>query len=214
MLFLEKYSVSFCVICSSLFQLTETPLCEFCRNELLSLPLQRRRLSGQTHYYLIEYTEISSRLIRSTKNGRNWRLSRWLGALLARKMLEMDSGLLESSNAIVTPPPSHPRVLGKFDHAAQMAVGASAVLGMPFQFAALNVERSPGGSQKGKARAERCLLKTRLGHQLPKCTRYLFIDDVLTTGSTLAAAAQTLKPLTEEGSRAVTALTFAYTKLA
>jgi predicted amidophosphoribosyltransferase len=125
-----------------------------------------------------------------------------VAALMAERIEWLSpAGLL--SGAIVPVPTSRARsLLRGFDPAAELARALAARTGLPL---APVLRRHGGGRQLGRSRGRRLSDPPRilLASEAPRST--LLVDDVLTTGATLAACARALRA---GGAARVAAVTF------
>jgi predicted amidophosphoribosyltransferase len=106
---------------------------------------------------------------------------------------------------VLVPVPAAPRrrLARGFDPAEQIAIQLGDLTGLPL---APCLRRSDGPRQVGRSRADRVALPPRVRGLGPVPAAALLVDDVQTTGATLAACARGLR---EAGARRVSAVTFA-----
>jgi predicted amidophosphoribosyltransferase len=108
------------------------------------------------------------------------------------------------SGAVVPVPPAPPRLRRRgFDPAGELAAALAERLDTPLERC---LERRGSGRQVGRRRVERIGHPPRIHACGPAPRSVLLIDDVLTTGATLAACARALRAA---GSSRVVAVTFA-----
>jgi predicted amidophosphoribosyltransferase len=123
----------------------------------------------------------------------------------------IDSGaparLLRGTVVPVPAAPRRRRARG-FDPAELVAAELARLAELPLQRC---LRRDNGPRQVGRARAERLAAPPRIEAVSPVPQVALLVDDVMTTGATLAASASALK---RAGTRAVRAVTFARTSRA
>jgi predicted amidophosphoribosyltransferase len=111
---------------------------------------------------------------------------------------------VEPPNAVVPVPPGPWRWRWRgFDPAEELAIAVSQRSGLPLLDC---LRRSGGRRQVGRRRAERLADPPRVWLSEPPPDTALVVDDVWTTGATLAACARALR---DGGSRRVIALTLA-----
>jgi predicted amidophosphoribosyltransferase len=110
--------------------------------------------------------------------------------------------LLDGELVPVPPAPLRLRVRG-FDPAEEIAAELARLSGLPL---ALCLGRAGGPRQVGRPRAERLATPPRVRLRSRPPGSAILVDDVLTTGATLAACARTLR---DGGSERIAALTFA-----
>lgn len=108
------------------------------------------------------------------------------------------------SGAVVPVPPARSRLRRRgFDPAGELAAALAERLEAPL---ARCLERSGGGRQVGRRRAERLAHPARVRAVAAAPPSVLLVDDVLTTGATLSSCARALRAA---GSARVVAVTFA-----
>ena len=178
--------------------------CQDCWKKFLQIKQFKRQQRGPyylDHYSLFDWTQKNDLYIRNLvyllKGGRlpgaNQKIAWWIS-----------EGLKESiycpKKILFVPAP--PKVLDEKDHAYELALALSkiwkATLWSP-------LERVDGGAQKTKDKEARKRVNIRLKknskvtRELKKYTEYhiLFVDDILTTGSTARAAQKALKKITK-----------------
>lgn len=124
-------------------------------------------------------------LIRALKGGVSRTTNQRLALLMAELLLQ--SHIRLSENTIIVPAPAR----GSFhrDHAWFLASALSEVLGLPLQLA---IERISDKEQKMLSKYEREHLHFRKVEKISQDRPILFVDDLITTGSTVRAARNTL----------------------
>jgi predicted amidophosphoribosyltransferase len=146
------------------------------------------------------FAGAARRVVHGLKFGR--RLS--LAAVAAEAMMSALPAT-ESSEAIVPIPPSPRRLRWRgFDPTEEIAVAVAERTGMPLE-ACLRRRRGP--RQVGRRRGSRLSDPPRVWAAGPVPRRTLLVDDVWTTGATLASCARALR---KAGARRVVALTLAH----
>ena len=177
-------------------------LCTGCDSKLSRLPPQRASLSsGLEVISAARYEGIAKELVRRLKFSS--RLG--LAEVAAERMVRAFGATRQGWLVPVPPAPARERARG-FDDAAILARLVAAQC--PDAWALECLARDDGPRQVRRSRAERTADPPRvriLTSVLPPGEIWL-VDDVATTGATLAACAQAL---TERGSERVRALTFA-----
>ena len=176
-------------------------ICPKCAVELNTLAAGQAEVLGIPTYSLYWYDGIAARIVRGYKyNDKRW-LSRFMGDRMAKAAMEL--GGFDA----VCPIPLHKkrRRLRGFDQAELLAKHIAETMDIPF---------IAGAERTRNTRTQTKLTKSQRKENMdgafaPKATlsgRVLLIDDVLTTGATAAACAQTLY---QAGARCVFLLTFA-----
>lgn len=119
-----------------------------------------------------------------------------LAPALARDMLDRAPPGLLAAPAALVPVPAHPwrRRLRGFDHAAALAAAIGAISGRPV-LDALSRRGAPGTRQRGLGREQRLAGAALAVHAMPDHVprAAVLVDDVCTTGATLAACAAALR---------------------
>ncbi|HKG35238.1 MAG TPA: hypothetical protein VKA89_02240 [Solirubrobacterales bacterium] len=110
--------------------------------------------------------------------------------------------LLDASLVPVPASPLRLRLRG-FDPAAELALALGRIVGRPPEFC---LSRRGGGRQVGRGRKERLTRPPSIGVVAPPPPVALLVDDVMTTGATLAACARALR---RAGTGEVRGVTFA-----
>ena len=149
------------------------------------------------------YAGVAGDLVRALKFSRHLRAAKEAAGLIERAISRLHPSLLDTSPAIVPVPPSPGRWMARgFDSAEETALELSRQLDLPFRPA---LERTHGPRQTGRGRAQRLadppVVALPAEAELPGSS-VLIVDDVFTTGTTLAACAG---PLLEAGVSEVSA---------
>lgn len=176
-------------------------LCPKCAAKLSALAAGQAAVSGLSAYSLYWYDGIAAHIVRGYKyNDKRW-LSRFMGDRMAKSVAEL--GGFDA----VCPIPLHKkrRRMRGFDQAELLAKHIAQTLGVPF----VN-----GISRTRNTRTQTKLTKTQRKENMQGAFApaailtgsVLLVDDVLTTGATAAACAQTLL---QAGAASVFLLTFA-----
>ena len=195
-----------CVCCGSAAPLHQ-PLCRACLGDLRWLSFEQPPGAGVPVWAAVSYEGPARALVRALKFRGAVGL---VDAMAAQMAANAPPGLLEGRSLV--PVPLHParRRRRGFNQAEQLAVRLARRAGLALSDC---LERSAGGarsSQVGRGREERLRavegIRLRAGAAVP--LRVLLVDDVVTTGSTLAACAAALE---RAGVREVGAVVYART---
>ena len=180
------------------------PLCRHCRVGLRRLPAEPVPLAGVPVWAPVAYEGPARELVRALK----FRSATGVAdAMAAQIVAAAPAGLFE--RGALVPVPLHPRRRRRrgFNQARVLAERLAARAGLPVSDCLV---RSGGGAtQVGRGRAERRAGPSGAivaGAQAPP--RSLLVDDVATTGATLAACAYALRAA---GAVEIVALAFART---
>ena len=171
-----------CASCDTSFRV-RSGLCPDCRSELMSRiePMYWRQGREHDSYALLDWNGLNDNFVRplvySMKGGRNPELRRELVALLASRVAVED---VHDFEILIPPTSSH-----QANHAECVAKDLLACLGWKKDINSLRTFQ-PLTPLKNRTRSERKHLKfernLRLGDKI------VFIDDVITSGSTAQAA--------------------------
>ncbi|HEY1593994.1 MAG TPA: ComF family protein [Thermoleophilaceae bacterium] len=196
-----------CVCCGAAAPLHQ-PLCRTCLGDLRWLAFEQPHGAGVPVWAAVSYEGPARALVRAVKFRGAVGL---VDALAAQMAANAPPGLLAGRTLV--PVPLHParRRRRGFNQAEELAKALSRRAGL---VAAGCLERTAGGAratQVGMGRAERLgaldgSIRMRVGAAVP--LRALLVDDVVTTGSTLAACAGVLAGA---GVREVEAIVYART---
>lgn len=206
-----------CVACGS----EGSPLCEWCSEQALPEVLPRcyrcnklspdsrtctacRRKSAVSHLWSrTEYTDSARKIIHLMK----FKYSAEAADLIAKELVNTLPALSPEYVVVHVPAATtHVRQRG-FDHAARIARGLSRRTALP-HLALLSRQgqlRQVGASRRTRLEQMRDVFYIKRPQDLLGA-RVLLVDDVLTTGATIEAAASVLK---EAGARSVDAVVFA-----
>ena len=196
-----------CVSCGNAAPLHQ-PLCRECLGDLRWLSFEQPAWAGVPVWAVVSYEGPARALVRALK----FRGAVGLGDAMAAQMAAgAPPGLLEGRSLV--PVPLHPsrRRRRGFNQAEEIAAALSKRAGLPVEAC---LQRTAGGaraSQVGRDREERLgalegSIRMRPGAPVP--LRTLLVDDVVTTGATLAACASALAAA---GVREVGAIVYART---
>jgi predicted amidophosphoribosyltransferase len=145
------------------------------------------------------YDGTARRALTALKFGGRVRLARPLAEAIATAWAELAEG-----RVLVPVPPATRRLRRRgFDPAALLTAALAAELDLPRSAC---LRRLDGRRQVGRSRRDRIASPPRAGARGPVPERALLVDDVLTTGATLAACAMALRGA---GCESIAAVTFA-----
>jgi len=177
------------------------PVCEACLGAIDSAPSGARVLPGlDVVIGAASYAGAARDLVAALKFGPRPALAGVAAAAMAGAL--GDGG---RRGATLVPVPPAPRRLHRrgLDPADAIAVSLSPQLDLPLTRA---LARATGRRQVGRSRAERLATPPRVRCVEPPPARVLLVDDVVTTGATLAACARALRA---GGASEVSAIVFA-----
>ena len=178
----------------------ERPLCRRCDAELEAAPPQAAFVPGVDHALAAApYAGVARGLVGALK----FRRLLPLADRAAEAMLAGFGGVPEGALVPVPAAPLRRRVRG-FDPAEEIAIALARRGGLG---PAPCLRRRQGPRQVGRPRAERLADPPRVMLRAAPPTEVVLVDDVITTGATLAACAEALR---EGGSERIVALAFAH----
>ncbi|HYU60591.1 MAG TPA: double zinc ribbon domain-containing protein [Solirubrobacterales bacterium] len=188
-----------CAICDAATE-ARHPLCARCEAELSSAAPQSGSVPGvESTWSAAPYGDAARGLVAALKFRRLLPLARRAATAIHASV---PPGLLDGALVPVPAAPLRLRARG-FDPAEQIALELARLSGRPL---APCLRRSQGPRQVGRPRAERLASPPRVVVRGEAPARSILVDDVLTTGSTLAACGAALR---EAGGERVVAVTFA-----
>ena len=185
-----------------------SPLCRACARGLRRLPPELVDLAGVPSFSAVAYEGAARELVRALKFRAALAVAESMAAAIAATAPD---GLFTAGAALVPVPlaPARARKRG-FNQALVLARALEKRTGCPV-VECLERRAGPGGTQVGRDRAERT--NALAGSMRPtgaaaQVGRALLVDDVATTGATLAACAGALRGA---GCEPVLAVTYART---
>jgi ComF family protein len=194
-----------CLACGAVASVHQ-PLCRGCLRDLTWLaPDQPETGAGVPAWAAVSYEGPARALVRALKFRGAVGL---VDAMAAQMAANAPPHLLRGRTLVPVPLHRTRRRRRGFNQAEEIAAALGRRAGLPV---ADCLERVAGSTQVGKGRSERLaaldgLMRLRAGAGVP--LRVLLVDDVVTTGSTLAACAAALEA---EGAREVMAIAYART---
>jgi ComF family protein len=163
------------------------PVCDRCADALARVRPGVALVPGLEQVaYAARYDGVARELVAALKFGRRLQVASVLADALARAVAPLAAG------SVVVPVPAAPtrRRRRGFDPAELIAVALAARLGLEL---AHPLRRDNGPRQVGRRRADRLASPPRIEVSGVAPASALVVDDVLTTGATLAACADALR---------------------
>jgi ComF family protein len=190
-----------CAACASACETGEA-LCAGCEASLAVLRPSSARVPGlRAVWSRAPYEGVARELVAALKFRARLPLARHLARAIAERA---PAGLFDGSPAIVPVPPAPARLRWRgFDAAEAIAANLALETGIPLDRC---LRRSQGRRQVGRPRRERLAHPPGVRVVAAPPDRALLLDDVVTTGATLAACARALRA---GGCSRLAALTFA-----
>ncbi len=165
-----------------------TVLCDACRPR----PEAARRTCGPGGLAIASagrYAGVLRRVILLYKRGR-----RDAGDALSSLLAERTRGILAPHHVLVPVPTTRGRRSARgYDQSVRLARALGKHAGVPVLVALV---QSAGDAQRGRSRSERLAARGRFSCVAPALvagTRVVLVDDVVTTGATLADCAETMR---------------------
>jgi ComF family protein len=189
-----------CPACGSAHRPHEA-VCDRCAGELATAPrvLEPGPPGVDLAVSVSPFEGVARRLVHGLKYGRRLSLARVAAEAMLRVMPSV-----ESPDAVVPVPAAPLRWRWRgFDPAEEIAIAMADQAGLPLQTC---LRRGRGGRQVGRRRSQRLADPPRVWASGAPSRVVLLVDDVWTTGATLAACAGALRGA---GARRIVALTLA-----
>lgn len=190
-----------CVVCGTEKDV-DAYLCPACATEMATLRMGQTHAAGLTAYAAYRYDGPAVSIVQSYKYGGN----RWLSAYMAQAMLHAAAEAHIKFDGICHVP-LHSKKKRKrgFDQAQLLAKRLAELTGNPDLTAIKRVRDTPSQT-KLNAKERQANMHDAFEAAQTVQGRILLVDDVLTTGATVAECADVLKAA---GAQSVTVLTFA-----
>ena len=196
-----------CIACGSTCRVHD-PLCGGCRRQLRWLGWDQPAGAGVEVWAAVSYEGPAGALVRALKFRGAVRL---VDAMAAQMAANAPPRLLEGVTLVPVPLHRARRRRRGFNQAEELARALSARSGLAVSDCLERPSAAARASQVGRARGDRLTAlagSVRMRRGAPVPLRALLVDDVVTTGATLAACAVALAA---EGVRDVRAIAYART---
>jgi ComF family protein len=190
-----------CVVCGTEKDVSAY-LCPSCAVEMDTLRMGQTNAAGKSAHAAYGYDGPAARIVQSYKYGG----SRWLSAFMAQAMLQAAANAHTEFDCIChVPLHSKKRRQRGFDQAELLAKRIAALTGKPCLTAIKRIRNTPSQTKLNAVERKENMRGAFKPAQAVH-GRVLLVDDVLTTGATVAECADVLKAA---GAQSVTVLTFA-----
>lgn len=201
--FLARLLPPLCLICQSPTGTSDSLLCPACARGLDSLhPVRPLPPPGLTNAWAAAPHEgIARDLVAALKFRRLLPAADVAAQLIAARI---PSELLFEREVVPVPPAPLRRAWRGYDPAGELALALARLTGTPLSAC---LRRRGSGRQRGRGRGERLANAPRIEARGRVPERPLLLDDVMTTGATLAASAAALR---SAGALDVKAVTFTH----